>query len=72
MLKNPEVFSVIELQGDPLKLFSFKHTNATVAVKFILLNLSLIHQKYHLFHAGLKPIRSKKELVSNFIVLQLL
>lgn len=30
MLKNPQEFSVTELQGDLLKLFSFKHTNATV------------------------------------------
>lgn len=28
-MKNTEVFSVIELQGDPVKLLSFKHTNLT-------------------------------------------
>lgn len=43
-----------------------------LAVKFILLNRPLIHHKYRLFHTGLKPVRSKKELVCNFIVLQLL
>lgn len=28
-MKNTEVFSVIELQGDPVKLLSFKQTNST-------------------------------------------
>lgn len=29
MMKNLEVFSVIELQDDPVKLISFKYTNST-------------------------------------------
>lgn len=54
--------------------WSFSALNIQIqllAVKFILLNLSLIHEKYCLFHGELKPNRDKKEVVSDFIVLQL-
>lgn len=63
MLKNKGVFSVIEYR---VTHWSFSFLNIQMqmlAVKLIVPNLSLTHQKYSLFHTELIPTKTKKESV---------